>query len=493
MKKLSKLLVLVLALTLCFTVLAACNTDDCEKNGHNYGSDGKCTVCGLSQCDAEGHNWVNAKCTVCGADYDIHDYVSDLKLDESSSSAKYTAPGILKQYVDGDTTHFWVPSSIVADGILKARYLAVNTPESTGKIEPYGKIASNFTHDTLKAALDNGGAILLESDTDDGKWNNDSYGRMLVWVWYRPSADADWRNLNLELLQKGYAYGSNSGANRYGDTCVAALNQAVEAKLVVQSGLDDETFYYGDAIELNLKQLRTNLKAYEGKKVAFEGTVTMLYSGGSYVEDLDEVSGVVYGIYIYYGTEKTAKVLEILGTPGNRVRVVGTLSDYYGSWQVSGVQYRMGKPDDPSNLQLISEGNDAYYQKLTVSEFFGNKTVSVWDDEKEDNVDKIFPLCELVLNTTVSMDNLTVVSAYTTNNGGSNDGAISLTCKDAAGNEITVRTNVLYKDDGTLVKQSEFLGQTISVKGIVDYYSDANQYQIKVLQYSDITFASKAA
>ena len=74
------------------------------------------------------------------------DYAASVKLDETSGRAQIqlTQSGI-KQFVDGDTTHFWVPSSVMHGGILKARYLAVNTPESTGKIEEYGKKASNFT------------------------------------------------------------------------------------------------------------------------------------------------------------------------------------------------------------------------------------------------------------------------------------------------------------------------------------------------------------
>ena len=473
MKKLSKLLLLVLALSVCFTLLVACDSDPCK----------------------DGHTWVNGVCTVCEEEYDLVDYVSQLKFNENSGSAHYTNANILLRYVDGDTTHFNVPTTIDSEGVLKARYLAVNTPESTGKVEPYGKVASNFTHDTLQSALDNGGAIMVESDTTDGKWNHDSYNRYLVWVWYRPSADADWRNLNLELLQKGYAYGSNSGDNRYGDICIKALNQALDARLVVQSGELDETFHYGDAFELTLKELRTNLDEYNGHKVAFEGVVTLINGGnGCYVEDYDPDTGLVYGMYIYYGTVKTAKVLEILGTPGNRVRVVGTLSNQYG-WQVSGVTYRNSKPNDPDNVQLIEKGHTAFYQKMTVSEFFGNTMIPVIDEETGEPVideqtgevvKRSFRTCELVHGTTISMDELTVYKTSTTSNGGSNDGAITLYCRDKDGNEITVRTAVLYDADGNLVLASEFDGQKISVKGVVDYYSDYDLYQVKILRYTDI-------
>lgn len=56
MKKTNRILALVLVLTLAFTALltlAACQSE-CDKNGHKY-VDGKCTVCGAVDPDYEGH------------------------------------------------------------------------------------------------------------------------------------------------------------------------------------------------------------------------------------------------------------------------------------------------------------------------------------------------------------------------------------------------------------------------------------------------------
>ena len=64
-------------------------------------------------------------------------------------------------FIDGDTTHFYINQSgnynnisktPGIDGVLKARYLGVNTPESTGKIEEWGKKASKFTQEKLATA-----------------------------------------------------------------------------------------------------------------------------------------------------------------------------------------------------------------------------------------------------------------------------------------------------------------------------------------------------
>ena len=87
-------------------------------------------------------------CTASGAaaettDDGFVDYVAQLKLNMSSATAKTSAT--VRTHVDGDTVHFDVPESVCADGVLKARFLALNTPESTGKIEEYGVRLVDFS------------------------------------------------------------------------------------------------------------------------------------------------------------------------------------------------------------------------------------------------------------------------------------------------------------------------------------------------------------
>lgn len=77
----------------------------------------------------------------------------------------------LAKCVDGDTAWFYLK-----DEKIKARFLAINTPESTNKIEPYGKEASNFTCNLLT----NSNKIEIEYDKNSDKY--DKYDRHLVWV-----------------------------------------------------------------------------------------------------------------------------------------------------------------------------------------------------------------------------------------------------------------------------------------------------------------------
>ena len=196
------------------------------------------------------------------------DYASQVRLNMNSETLKLEVT--VEAFVDGDTTHFNVDSQDFPTGRMKARYLGLNTPESTGKIEEYGKKASKFTREKLE----NASSIIVESD--DGNWNVDSSGgRYLVWVWYRNSDSEPYRNLNIELLQNGLAAAYSTANNRYGTVAMAALNQAKEQKLNLYSGQKDPDFYYGDAVELTLKELRLNVERYDGIKVAFEGVITM--------------------------------------------------------------------------------------------------------------------------------------------------------------------------------------------------------------------------
>ena len=400
------------------------------------------------------------------------DYAGQLRLNLASETVRTEAT--VKTFVDGDTTHFHVPESVAESGVLRARYLAVNTPEITGKVEEYGKKAAAFTKEKLSSAA----SIIIESD--DGKWNLDSTGsRHLVWVWYKPQGEKEYRCLNLELLQNGLAIANSTASNRYGSTCMAALNQAKAEKLHLYSGQKDPDFYYGEAVELTLRELRTNVEAYSGMKVAFNGVVTMNRDQSVYVETLDAETGLYFGMPVYYGYGMSGAGLDILAV-GNEVRIVGTLQYYEagGTWQVSGLTYRMMKPNDPGNIQKISEGHSAAYAPVDAAVFGGEITVETAGEAR------VFPWAQLALGTSVSMTGLTVRNAYTTLTQDSTSyGAITMNCS-ANGAAVVVRTEPMY-ENGSLIPQDRYEGKTISVKGVVDFYDGS--YQIRVLTPEHIT------
>ena len=402
------------------------------------------------------------------------DYAGSLELDMESATIKQEVT--VKLFIDGDTTHFHVPESVNTSGVLKARYVSINTPESTGKIEEFGKKASAFTREKLSGAE----SIIIESEND--QWNADSTGdRYLVWVWYKPQGSDSYRNLNVEILQNGLAIANSSANSRYGDACMAAIAQAKEQKLNIYSGQPDPDFYYGGAVELTLRELRTNIEQYSGIKVAFNGVVTMNNNNSVYVEAYDAETDMYYGMAVYYGFNLNGQGLEILSV-GNEVRIVGSVQYYEagGTWQVSDLNYRMMKPDDPDNIQMLSQGHEPAFV-LTDPRTLEEGTVEILVNDQP----VTFDYAQLAMNTSVELKNLYVYDAYTTNTEDSaSKGAITLYCQ-ADDVLLTVRTIVLYDENGELITQDRFIGKTIDIRGLVDYFE--GNYQIKIFTAKDIT------
>ena len=408
------------------------------------------------------------------------DYVSQLKLNMDSNTKK--ASVTVKQTVDGDTVHFYINEPSFDGTFVKARFIAVDTPESTGEVEPYGKKASNFTKERVKNAT----SIIIESD--DENWNVDSTGgRYVLWIWYRLDENSEYRNLNLEILQEGLARNSSTSQNRYGETCLAALYQAQRLKLNLFSGQKDPDYYYGAALEITLKELRTNIEKYNGKRVAFEGVVYRNDGSNIYLEEYDPEDDVYYGIQIFGGYKLTGTIVENIAQ-GNRVRIVTTITYYEtgGIYQGSDIKYRDMKPNDPDNTQFISSGHEGAFPIIAADDFLNRKIEIITTNDEGEEVSENRSLCELMIHSSISMQNLQVTSVYTTDNDeSSSNGAMTLTCK--VGNvTISVRTTVLRDADGNLITASTFQGKNINVKGMVDYYNGT--YQIKVFSIDDVTF-----
>lgn len=347
----------------------------------------------------------------------------------------------VRTFVDGDTTHFSVPEDQFPGGVLKGRYLAVNTPECTGKVEPFGQAASDFTREKLLSAA----KILLESDSAD--WELDSTGqRTLIWVWYKPAEGEQYRNLNIELLQNGLAVGSSVARNRYGQTCAKALEQAKEEKRNLYSGQPDPDFYYGDAIELTIRELREHPEEYAGKKVAFTGSLILNDGGSVYAEAFDPETGRYYGMPVYYGYNLSGGGLNALHV-GNETRIVGTFQYYEagGIWQVSDVKYRMMKPDDPDNLRKLGEGKKPAYQRLTAAEL------------KQEG--------PLLTAASAALQGLTVESAETVTK---EDGKISLRLECRQEEEtVWIQTLPLMGSMEALLPAEQYLHHQVDVKGMI--------------------------
>ena len=65
MKKTFRIIAILLVVVMTLGCLVSCGKTECEKNGHKYGEDGVCSVCGekdpsfveQSECEKNGHKF----------------------------------------------------------------------------------------------------------------------------------------------------------------------------------------------------------------------------------------------------------------------------------------------------------------------------------------------------------------------------------------------------------------------------------------------------
>lgn len=214
-------------------------------------------------------------------------YTDELKLTASYQGKDFLSQGIgkvtLLRAVDGDTAHFLDE----AGNTIKIRFLAINTPESTGQIAAWGKKASVFT----KNKLVNAAEIVIEAEKLDQPAELDTTGsRYLGYVWYRSEESADFRLLNLEIIEQCFSYFTGSvEVNKYGKTFQEAFINVYKTKLRVFGEEDPDFNYTTEIREITIAELRNNYSSYStGNRLKVRVRVVRLVGNSLYVEDIEE-------------------------------------------------------------------------------------------------------------------------------------------------------------------------------------------------------------
>ena len=289
--------------------------------------------------------------------------------------------------IDGDTAHFNPIVTTTSRNIVKSRFYGVDTPESTGRVQPYGKQASNFTKEHLKNAAENGTIVLAGVSSQYGVPKTESNGRHLTCIWINETQkNAPLNtlvNLNLWLIQEGYsALSSLDDMPEYQDVFLKAFSQAKKLKLKIHSGEPDPLFNYGDyedayipdiAKEVNKKiKDPTYQNPYNGAKVRIEGTVVGFSSGTLYLQKYDDPEvinpetgeagdGKFYTLNIFCGMAavpskytKFGTVLKVMGLCGD--------SDEFG-FQIQDVESHFPVLDDEeyiteNDVQILIRARD---------------------------------------------------------------------------------------------------------------------------------------
>lgn len=284
----------------------------------------------------------------------------ELKLTIDYNQKDFITDGIgelqVYKYNDGDTVFFGDSANY-----FKIRFLGVDTPETVGDLEPFGKEASKFTYDRLSTAK----KIVGESEEVGSPATFDQYGRYLGYIWYIPANGDDFVNLNLELVEAGYS--KYQAIDKYDDYFQKAAAYAEKKKLGIWSGEDPN--FSKEIIEVDIKELATNFDKYLNKRVKFSGYVTRMYqevddTGYSImVEDI--VDGVKYQVPIYKHT-MSDEVYYV----GNKSEFIGYATDLYGLKRITGITL---------------EGRDEEYSKVLQSGYYLQFGIDVGVAKDSDN------------------------------------------------------------------------------------------------------------
>ena len=306
----------------------------------------------------------------------------------------------IETYIDGDTTHF---RNVYGDStkLIKSRYYGIDTPESTGAIQPFGKKASAFTKSKLEKAAANGTIVVsspfsTSEEGGAGVYNipeTDSSGeRYLSLVWINENvkhAPVDSLILlNLWIVQEGLSWAKNtSEVPYYAPVFSDAQKQAENLTLNLWSEFDPD-FNYGGYETISLLDLKDEVKkylknpsyvnSYTGANVRFTAVVGgysnhNLYLQQYYPADDDDYAkaenprGEWAGINFFCGM---GAIPDEYTQKGALIEVVGkaTNSDTFG-FQISDGKFMntdstTGLEDDVCRVLLTAEENDGEYEIL---------------------------------------------------------------------------------------------------------------------------------
>lgn len=237
-------------------------------------------------------------------DYTVDDldtkFTDELKLIPSFAGKKFLTSGIeevrLANSIDGDTSHFFDGSN----NLIKIRYLGINTPESTSRIDPWGKQASEFVKNRLESAY----SIVIEAEILGGIPETDTTGdRYLGYVWYKETETDDYRLLNLEVIENCFSHFTGNASNlKYGPTLRDAYIDKSKMGLRV-FGEKDPLFNYDNVLyEITIGDLKNDYGRYSnGSKLKFKVVVARKVGNSLYVQDLEKQMNDVLGTEVYNG------------------------------------------------------------------------------------------------------------------------------------------------------------------------------------------------
>lgn len=291
----------------------------------------------------------------------------------------------LKSVTDGDTAVFYLDGE--SDGYTNAlgksydyltvRFLAIDTPESTSSIAPWGKKASNYA----KEVLGNAEGIIVDAtsiDTSDSSvyptvydtyksgCRLDSNGtRWLALIWYCPQGLdpenlANYRSYQLDMIEECYSlYTGNLGETPYiynsdktlepklydryfesgfgsltlGEVMLEADIRMQTLKLRKSGGQIDPDYDYSKTpTSYTITEAVANFDELtkQNKFVELTGVITAFVGVNFYFQDREGTP-----LYVYMGLD--AKSIGSLFKVGDTIKIRGRLSEFGGQMQLTDI------------------------------------------------------------------------------------------------------------------------------------------------------------
>lgn len=281
--------------------------------------------------------------------------------------------------IDGDTAHFKNGSGAT----IKSRFFGIDTPESTGKIQPYGKKASKYTSGLLELADKNGTIVVSSAQSEYGTPNPDSTGSRyvsLIWInTEKKNASLDELYLlNLMVVQEGLSWVKNVGdMPQYTDTFYAAEQQAKSFKLNLHSGEDDPDMPKGGYVPVSLLELKEAFIAgieahkkgqeyvnpFDNTKVRVQGTVNGYSNNTLYLADfcyyLDEEGAPIDDSHMEIGVTGEYASINIfcgMSVPPSRFTKLGNYIEVCGIALDSKFGFQISDVNMPQRTSATGEG-----------------------------------------------------------------------------------------------------------------------------------------
>lgn len=446
--------------------------------------------------------------------------------------------------IDGDTTIF----RTLNGQVITVRYLGIDTPESTYKVEPWGFAAARFVKRVMENARDNDIPIVLQADEVDTQRIDSTGKRYLAWVWVGD------RLLNLELVELCYTATKAAGtmyAQKMIEASVAA--EAFGTRIWNRTLKDPEYDYSAVGQSMTIKEINDQYNTTyavaneldKGKKVRIQGIVTRKFGGGNaYIQQ--QVEG-----YWFIGSTNT----EVVATDGSTFPYIGENGNWFVEETDLGIKAEIGEIGQNAYEVYVASLTDgetplnqyAWVKSITVPEpnennlipyivrenkwyglylYGGHQDITNFQVGREiyttgtigyyggavqvtsvnDSTVQIYSLNNEVqpleiteedfnannrhlLGLLVKMENLLIVDGYNTKKNNPSNLGFTLKAK-VNGKQINIRVpneTYIYDDKGNRVSDWEYFdGKTLDVVGIMSIFD--GELQILVANQNDLTY-----